>query len=181
MLADSILSALLAAFVGDVLNSGGSIFGLILTLRGIGGIAGGVVAGYASRWLRPETMLGWSLVLIGLVMLLYVNVPLLTLVLSLVVVMGVIAVCWLASQQTILQTNVEDHYLGRAFGACATTNAGSILVGTLSAGALAYLTGIVPLLNSSALLYSGAGLLTLFLLVPAKGPKTTDQRRGETI
>lgn len=174
MLADSILSALLAAFVGDVLNSGASVFGLILTLRGVGGIAGGVVAGYASRWLRPERMLGWSLVLLGLVMLVYVNVPLLTLVLTLAGVMGVVAVCWLASQQTILQTNVEDRYLGRAFGAFATTNAMTLLVGTLSAGALADLAGIVPLLNSSALLYSGAGLLALFLLVPAKGRETTD-------
>lgn len=172
MLADSILSALLAPFVGDVLNSESSVFGLILTLRGVGGIAGGVVAGYASRWMRPERMLGWSLVLIGLVMLVFVNVPLLPLVLTLAAAMGVVAVCWLASQQTILQTNVEDDYLGRAFGAFATANALTLLLGTLSAGALAALAGIVPLLNSSAILYSGAGLLALILLIPGKDRKT---------
>ena len=174
MLADSILSALLAPFVGDVLNAESSVFGLILTLRGVGGIAGGVVAGYASGWMRPERMLGWSLALIGLIMLVYVNVPLLPLVLALAAAMGVVAVCWLASQQTILQTNVEDDYLGRAFGAFATANALTLLLGTLSAGALAALAGIVPLLNSSAILYPGAGLLALFLLTPGKGRKTAD-------
>lgn len=164
MLADSILSALLAPFVGEVLESGASVFGLILTLRGAGGILGGAVAGYASRWMRPEPMLAWSLVLIGLIMLVYVNLPLVPLVLTLAAVMGVVAVCWLASQQTLLQTNVEDRYLGRAFGAFATTNALTLLVGTLLAGASADLVGIVPLLNSSALLYASAGVLALLLL-----------------
>lgn len=173
MLADSILSALLAAFVGDVLNSGSSVFGLILTLRGIGGIVGGAVAGYVSGQLRPEQMLGWSLVFIGLVMLVYVNLPLVPIVLTLATIMGVVAVCWLASQQTLLQTNVEDRYLGRAFGAFATTNSLTLLLGTLSAGALADVAGIVPLLNSSAILYSSAGLLALSLLAPKNDRKTT--------
>ena len=174
MLADSILSALLAPFVGDVLDSESTVFGLILTLRGVGGIVGGVVAAYLSRWLPPERMLGWSLVLIGLIMLVYVNMPLTALVLTLAAVMGVVAVCWLASQQTLLQTNVEDRYLGRAFGAFATTNALTLLVGTLLAGALAEVAGIVPLLNASAVLYSGAGLLALLLLVSRKDSRATD-------
>ena len=48
------------------------------------------------------------------------------------------------------------------------------VLGSLFAGALADLAGIVPLLNSSALLYCGAGLLALFLLTPGKDRKTTD-------
>jgi predicted MFS family arabinose efflux permease len=173
-LADSILSALLAPFVGDVLNAGASIFGLVLTLRGVGGIAGGAVAGYASRWLPPERTLGWSLVLIGLLGLVLANVPVVAVALALFAVAGVVAVPWLASQQTLLQTNVEDRYLGRAFGAFNTANAVTLLLGSLFAGALADLAGIVPLLNSSALLYCGAGLLALFLLTPGKDRKTTD-------
>lgn len=165
MLADSILSALLAPFVGEVLESGASVFGLILTLRGVGGIVGGAAAGYASRRVAPEQMLAWSLILIGLIMLVYVNLPLTLLVLALAAVMGVVVVCWLASQQTLLQTNVEDRYLGRAFGAFATTNAMTLLVGTLLAGASADLVGVVPLLNASATLYAGAGVIALLLLV----------------
>lgn len=161
MLADSILSVLLAPFVADVLRAEASVFGLILTFRGAGGILGGAVAAYASRWLQPEQALAWSLILIGLIMIVFVNVPSVTVALTLAAVMGVVVVSWLAGQQTILQTNVDDGYLGRAFGAFTTTNALTLLLGTLLAGALADLAGVIPLLNLSALFYAAAGCLAL--------------------
>ena len=93
-------------------------------------------------------------------MLVFVNVPFVTVALGLAAVMDVVVVCWLAGQQTILQTNVDDGYLGQAFGAFATTNALTLLLGTLLAGALADLAGVVPLLDLFALFYA-AGCLAL--------------------
>lgn len=130
------------------------------------------MTGYASRWLRPERMLALCLIPVGVVLAGMANVPLVAVSMAGAILIGVLAVGWLASQQTLIQTNVEDRYLGRAFGEFNTTNAVTLLLGTVVAGALADLVGIVPLLNSSAILYSCAGLLALFLLIREKGHGT---------
>jgi MFS family permease len=93
-----------------------------------------------------------------------VAVPLVVVSMAGAVLLGVLAVGWLASQQTLLQTNVADRYLGRAFGAFNTTNALTLLLGTLLAGALADFAGVPSLLYMSAVLYSAAGALALLLL-----------------
>jgi hypothetical protein len=78
------------------------------------------------------------------------------------VVLGVPAVGWLVGQQTLLQRQVEDRYLGRIFGVFGTTNA-LMLVDGLAAGALADITGIVALLDVSAGPYLGGHVLAVFL------------------
>lgn len=64
----------------------------------------------------------------------------------------------------LLQQSVEDQYLGRVFGAFSATTDLMFFVGSLSAGALADLAGVVPLLIASALMYCAAGLLVPVLL-----------------
>ena len=71
-------------------------------------------------------------------------------------------------QRTLLQKSVADEYLGRVFGAFSATTALMLFVGSLSAGALADLAGIVPLLIVSAIMYCAAGLLALLLLGDAQ-------------
>ncbi len=66
MLADSILSALIAPFVGGVLGAPASLFGLLLTLRGVGGLIGGLLLGYVANRVRTENVLVFSLVLVGI-------------------------------------------------------------------------------------------------------------------
>jgi hypothetical protein len=51
-------------------------------------------------------------------------------------VLGIPAVGWIASQQTLLQKSVADQYLGRVFGAFSATAALMLFGGSLSAGAL---------------------------------------------
>jgi MFS family permease len=80
------------------------------------------------------------------------------------VALGIPAVGWFASQQTLLQNSVADEYLGRIFGAFSATTALMLFVGGLSAGALGDIVGIVPLLIISAATYCAAALLALMLL-----------------
>ena len=49
------------------------------------------------------------------------------------VALGIPAVGWIASQQTLLQKSVADEYLGRVFGAFSATTALMLFVGSLSA------------------------------------------------
>jgi MFS family permease len=66
--------------------------------------------------------------------------------------------------QTLLQKSVADQYLGRVFGAFSAITALMLFVGSLSAGALGDIAGIVPLLIASAVIYGASGLLALLLL-----------------
>jgi predicted MFS family arabinose efflux permease len=164
MFADSILSALIAPFVGGVLGAPASLFGLLLTLRGVG----------VDRWcfsrlrrktrVRPEKVLVLSLVSVGIVTLVFTTVPLTPVTMACAVALGIPAVGWIASQQTLLQNSVADEYLGRIFGAFSATTALMLFVGGLSAGALGDIVGIVPLLIISAATYCAAALLALMLL-----------------
>ncbi|HEX6709787.1 MAG TPA: MFS transporter [Rubrobacter sp.] len=164
MLADSVLSALIAPFVGGVLGAPASLFGLLLTLRGVGGLIGGVLLGYIAGRMRTETILTVSLISVGAGTLVLAGVPHASVSMACAVAIGVPAVGWIASQQTLLQKSVADEYLGRVFGAFSATMALMLLVGSLSAGALADLAGIVPLLIVSAFMYCAAGVLAVLLL-----------------
>jgi predicted MFS family arabinose efflux permease len=164
MLADSILSALIAPFVGGVLGAPASLFGLLLTLRGVGGLIGGVVLGSVAMRVRPENVLVLSLITVGLVTLVFATMPLAPISMACAVALGVPAVGWIASQQTLLQKSVADEFLGRVFGAFAATTALMLFAGSLAAGALGDVAGIVPLLVVSGVIYCGAALLALVLL-----------------
>jgi predicted MFS family arabinose efflux permease len=164
MLADSILSALIAPFVGGVLMAPASLFGLLLTLRGVGGLIGGVLLGYVAGRTRTENLLTLSLFSVGTGTFVFAAVPLAPVSMVCAVALGIPAVGWIASQQTLLQKSVADEYLGRVFGAFSATTALMLFVGSLASGALADFAGIVPLLIASAIMYCVAGLLALSLL-----------------
>jgi predicted MFS family arabinose efflux permease len=172
MLADSILSALIAPFVGGVLGAPASLFGLLLTLRGVGGLIGGVFLGSVAMRVRPENVLVLSLIAVGIVTLVFATVPLAPVSMACAVALGVPAVGWIASQQTLLQKSVADEFLGRIFGAFAATTAFMLFAGSLAAGALGDVAGIVPLLVVSGVIYCAAALLALALLGrPRKGER----------
>ena len=97
MLADSILSALIAPFVGGVLGAPASLFGLLLTLRGVGGLIGGVLLGYVAIRIRTETILTLSLISVGAGTLVFASVPLAPVSMACAVALGIPAVGWIAS------------------------------------------------------------------------------------
>ena len=114
--------------------------------------------------LRPATALGISLVGVGLLSFVFVNISEPVVAYATIAVMGVLVIPGMAGQQTLLQTNADDQLLGRVFGALGTTMAVTMLIGSLAGGALAQVVGVVPLLNVAAVLYTVAGLLALVLL-----------------
>ena len=100
--------------------------------------------------LRPENVLVLSLITVGLVTLVFATVPVAPVSMACAVALGVPAVGWIASQQTLLQKSVADEFLGRVFGAFAATTALMLFVGSLASGALGDVAGIVPLLIGPA-------------------------------
>lgn len=179
-LGDSILSALLVPFVNDVVKAGSLGFGLLLAVRGIGGLLGGLVIGQLGRRLAPIPLLVLSNITTGLLLLLGFNVPVFSLMLILVSLLGITAVAAMTSQSTLLQKNVPDQYRGRIFGAFGSSAALLGLAGTALGGLAGDSLGIVPVLNLSAALAVLAGITALILLRTKQRPATTHDRSSET-
>ncbi len=170
--ANSILSALYPAWVKDILASGPQVFGLLTSAEAVGGLIGGVAVGHVSSLVRPGNLVAVGYVLAGVISLALWNLPYIpllhlpivpsALVLSTLVVVPVIASE--VGQQTLLQTNVDDGYLGRVFAAHGTSVALLALLGSGVGGALGDVVGVLPLLNASACTYAVAGFAALVLL-----------------
>ncbi len=161
LLGDAILSGLLAPFVAETLAADASVLGLLLSIRGVGGLLGGFVTGSFSNRLRPQRLMAACTIAIGTVLAVIVAMRSVPVVLVGAGVLGVLVVGWLASQQTLLQTHTADRYLGRVFGALGTVTAITLIIGSLIGGGLADTLGIPALLYVSAALYLAAGLIAV--------------------
>lgn len=173
LLGDAIFSSLLAPFVAEALSSGAAVLGLFLTIRGIGGVLGGMLAILASRWISPAKMIGWSTLTLAALLMAIVTVPTVPVALVCAAFLGVFVVCWLANQQTLLQTNVANHYLGRTHGILETATAVTLILGSILAGTLANRLGVSTLLCLASGLYATAGITALFYLRKSRTAPTT--------
>jgi predicted MFS family arabinose efflux permease len=158
---DSMTSAVIVPFVNRVLDGGSAQFGLLMTVRGLGGLAGGLVLARFARGIAPGRLLAEALLLTGVVIGIAVNLHDFSLVLVLVGAAGVTSVGWLISEQTLLQTLTPDAVRGRVFGAYGTTLGLVQLTASIVAGVLGDRVGIVPTLDVGSLLYVAAGVLAV--------------------
>jgi hypothetical protein len=79
LLGDGIFTALLAPFIGGVLGASALVFGWVLTVRGAGGLAGGLAFGATSGRMKLARLIGPCTLLIGsiqVVMALLPSIPL---------------------------------------------------------------------------------------------------------
>lgn len=169
-LGDAMVSALLVPFVSDVLQAGALGFGWLLTARGLGGLAGGALAGWLGQRIEPTRLLAGSGVAAGLLLLLAVNVPSFPSLLGLLALLGIAAVCWQISQQTVLQQQTPATFLGRVFGAFGMTTALLNLAGNAATSLAADRLGIMLLLNGAVAIMLLAGALAFVVLRPQPGP-----------
>lgn len=163
-LADSLNTALLVPFLLDVVGGGAEVVGLVLTLRGVAGLLGGLLIAHVGWRVPPGSLLGWSLIVIGALFALMINVPLLLIIVVTRLALGPPTMGWIITSQTLLQAIPADRFRGRVFGAVGTTTAVMSVAGTSLGSALGDVVGIVPLYNLAALLYVGAGVLALIRL-----------------
>ena len=162
---DAIISALLVPFVQDVVDVGALEFGWMMTARGLGGIIGGLLLAQIGSKISPTKLLTYGLIISGVIIVFVVNFPIYWLVLVGFALVGIPAVAWMVSIQTILQSATDEAYLGRIFGAFGTTNTILMLVGSILGGGLGDLIGAEFLVNAAGGIYVFAGIIAIFLLV----------------
>lgn len=161
LLGDAALSSLLAPFVAQTLTSGTGTLGLFLTARGIGGVIGSLISVRVARRISAQRMTGGNLLALSGVVAAMVAVPIVPAAMIAAGLLGVFIVGWTTSQQTLIQTNVANQFLGRAYGVFGTITAVTLILGSLLAGALADRIGVPALLAGAALCYAVAGLWAL--------------------
>jgi DHA3 family macrolide efflux protein-like MFS transporter len=149
------VDVLIVPFTRFVFNLAPQALGLLLTLQGIGMMAGGLIAGWLGRKVPPVVIAVSSMVLLGVAMAAFGEAP--------TYLAGMLIIPWAglalaplnASLQTILQQGVPGHLLGRAG---ALTEMASTLAQLISMGGAGAMAGWAGLRMTFVL---GGGLIVL--------------------
>jgi MFS family permease len=148
--------------------------GLLRGVQAVGGIAGGLVLGAVAGRFAPRTLVAAGCFGFGLVCLAIWNGPALTtaapLYLVLFAVVGVPIAAGLAGLTTVLLGGTPDEFRGRVMSTLVVADASAQAAGTLLAGALVGVVGLLPLLEAHAGLGLAAGVVALAALRPPDRP-----------
>lgn len=165
---EGVMGTLFAPFVRSVLHGSGGDFGLINAAQAAGGIGGGLVAASLGRRLDPVATLSYCAIAFGaidLVLFLYpLAWPAVWPAAMLIAGAGVAGTFMLTAAMTLMQEHTTDRYRGRVFGALGAVEGVAIVTGTVAAGVLAHVLGIVAVLSVQGAGYIAAGVLALALL-----------------
>jgi MFS family permease len=165
---EGIMSTLFAPYVRHVLHGSSQAYGLVAAVQAIGGIAGGVIAASAGRRISASQLLGWGAVAFGAVDLGIFLYPLGYVAVWPaavgMVIVGVPGALTIAGAITLFQRSTDDALRGRVFGALGAVEGIAILVGTLCAGFLGQVVGIIPVLAVQGGGYVVAGFAMLVVL-----------------
>ena len=176
---EGVMGTLFAPFVRSVLHGSGGDFGLINAAQAAGGIGGGLVAASLGRRLDPVATLSYCAIAFGaidLVLFLYpLGWPAVWPAAMLIAGAGVAGTFMLTAAMTLMQEHTTDRYRGRVFGALGAVEGVAIVTGTVAAGVLAHVLGIVAVLSVQGAGYVAAGILVLALLqAPQRFAPATD-------
>ncbi len=154
----------LVGFVEKILHGSSAIYGLLVTMQGIGALVGSIATGYAYKMIKTAYLFAITLSGAGILLLLWVSFPSLVLGLCLLPIIGLLIVIFSVSATTMLQTSVVDEYRGRIFGAFGTTNAITMLIGLVLTSLFGDVLGVTLCLGIAAILIMLNGPIVLFLM-----------------
>jgi len=164
-----LVAAPLIVFVREVMGGTALTLGWMAMAQGVGSLLGAGLVERASTVVDPAYLIGVPLVIAGCIVLVFVNVPVLVVVLPLIATMGLFIVGFFVTTQTLIQRHIADQYRGRVVGALGTTTALMALLGMLIASTLGDRVGAVALLDSSGGLTALAGVVAVVMVRDA-GP-----------
>jgi MFS family permease len=181
MLGDSILTVLLVPFFQDVVGVGSTEYGMVLTVRGLAGILGGLVMGQIGSRFAPNKLIPFGLITTGIGIVIIVFWPVYLVSLALLILVSVPMMAWLISSQTWLQTHSPREFIGRVFGAYGTLSALLMLIGMSFASGLGDTLGISNTLYFGGGIYILSGVLAAVLLRSIRPPKGETAQARDTM
>jgi MFS family permease len=172
--AQGMFVVLFVVFVLRRLGGEAGEVGLLRGVQAVGGIAGGLVLGAVAGRFAPRTLVAAGCFGFGAVCLAMWNGPALTiaapLYLVLFAVVGVPIATAVVGLTTVLLGATPDEFRGRVLSTLVVADASAQAVGTLLAGALVGVVGLLPLLEAHAGLGLAAGAVALATLGAADRP-----------
>jgi len=184
--AQGMFVVLFVVFVLRQLGGEAGEVGLLRGVQAVGGIAGGAVLGAVVGRFAPRTLVAAGCFGFGAVCLVIWNGPALTTAtppyLVLFAVVGVPIAAAMAGLTTVLLGGTPDEFRGRVMSTLVVADASAQAAGTLLAGALIGVVGLLPLLQAHAGLGLAAGVVALVALraadrpVPEQDPGQHDPR-----
>jgi MFS family permease len=157
----TMLDPLQPAWVRDVLGRGPSVYGTLLAVHALFGIAGTLAVGHVGVRVPPRDLIGWSCLVAGTALAIRFSIPSVPLAYGLGAVSGVTSVVAAVGVQTLVQHGVRDEYRGRVFGTLGATGALVSLAGATVGGAAAEAVGVVAMLDVASALVALSGLVVL--------------------
>jgi MFS family permease len=180
---EGIWGTLFAPYVRSVLDGGPEALGVISGVQAVGGVVGGLFAATVGAHWSPRLMLGLGAVVFGAVDLAIALYPLAWVTAwpaaVLMVVVGLPGAITSAGMLTLFQQHTDDRERGRAFGLLLLLRSTATVLGSLTAGVLAGVLGIVPVMAWQGCSYMLAGALVLVLLVRRPADATSPGREAE--
>jgi MFS family permease len=178
---EGVFSTAIWVFIDETLNGGPREAGWILSAQAVGGLIGALVIGSKVRRAEPLRMLGWGAIGLGTIDLMTFNypafVPGIWLALIFMAIVGVPASAFGTGYTTAIQTEAEDAYRGRVFGALDTTVAMLAMLGAVIAGVATARLGPVVVLSIDSLAYVAGGVFALQTLGSRVVRRTTEDRQ----
>ncbi len=165
---EGIMGSLFAVFVVDALHGDVPQVGWLMSAQAVGGILGGLGAGYAARKASPQRLLTVGLLLFGVIDLIIFNYPrwfdAFPPVVTLFVLVGVPTAIMNAAAFTLLQIAVPDALRARVFSAILVVEALSGLIGALVAGTLTERFGVISVLTAQGAVYVLAAFVFAYFI-----------------
>jgi predicted MFS family arabinose efflux permease len=155
--------SLMPVFAKDVLGLGPGGFGLLMAAPGVGAVIGTLTIASAGDIKRKGLLLFGSLIALGISLVLFSQSRSFPLSMALLVFVGMFQMCYMTTNQTLLQITAPDELRGRVMGIY-MLNQGLLPAGSLFAGVLADLWGAplaVTVMGSVVLLLAGIAFIRL--------------------
>jgi MFS family permease len=175
-LGEGVMGTLYPVFVYRVLHGLALQIGELMSAQAVGGLLGGLAAGWLGARLLKRGVIGVSAVFFGLIDLAIFNapallpqllpaaVPIFSFEVGLFVMVGIPGIWMSTGGLSLLQATAPDEYRGRIFGVLGAVFGLLNVAGILVASEITDRLGVVTVLNIQGAGYVVAGLLLLWLL-----------------
>lgn len=158
MIGNGIILVMWIVFVREIMQGGALEYGWVQVAVASGGIGAGLLMPLALTRLSLRQLIAYCGIASGLLLLATFHLPVWPIIFALQVLTGIVAVGFYTPLQTLLQSNSQPHFLGRIFGAFATTNGLLLLVGQGIGVTLGSQVGPQRMLDMAAAMTLASGL-----------------------
>lgn len=168
---EGIVEVLMLPYIKDVLEAGTQGFGLAMAVQGAGQILGGIIIGIKGKWISPEKLFVISFSSVAILGIPFVNLKSFAAIIPIICLIGVAVVGLFISINTIIQSTVEDRFMGRVQNSLNILFQIGMLTTTLFSGIMSEIYGIRLILNVGVGIEIAGAIIIIYMFKAKLKPK----------